>query len=635
MLYKNQLPPFAVPQDMEEVLLACPGYHFATTLHELAELAVPENSEDACKSGWHEVEYAVNGKSVPEARVCRVKNGIAANFFEPYMRRREPDCMFIGDREPTDKPRFADRFGRDFAGVKRETLDWLKTQELAVICFQAGGNTADIHSVAVVPANAAFFGLGLALLQGICDPSKLPGWKPRAAIYVAPPFRHTHFAGKQVVVHNRGKELYEIFSYNLYPGPSAKKGVYGLLLHFGEMEGWVTTHCSTVQVITPYDNKICIMHEGASGGGKSEMLEHVHRQDDGTLLIGRNLVSNEEISVTLPKGCQLRPATDDMGLCHPSIQKGNGKLGVVDAENAWFIRVNHITEYGTDPDIESVAVHPKHPLLFLNIDAQPGSTALLWEHIEDAPGKPCPNPRVIFERNTVKNVLQKPVYVDIRSFGVRTPPCTKEKPSYGILGLFHVLPPSLAWIWRLTAPRGHDNPSIIGGDALESEGVGSYWPFAPGLRVTQANLLLDQVIQNTRVQYVLVPNQHVGSWQVGFTPQWLMREYLARRGGAWFRPEEVEPARSPLLGYSLRKLVIEGETIERELLQPEFQKQVGEAAYDAGAKMLQEFFDSELRKYLVPGLSPLGRRIIEACLGHADIQTYLGLLPGAPIVTED
>jgi hypothetical protein len=73
-----------------------------------------------------------------------------------------------------------------------------------------------------------------------------------------------------------------------------------------------------------------------------------------------------------------------------------------------------------------------------------------------------------------------PVEVDVRSFGVRTPACTKENPSYGILGLFHILPPALAWLWRLVAPRGFNNPSIIDSIEMTSEGVGSYWPFATG-----------------------------------------------------------------------------------------------------------------------------------------------------------
>ena len=55
-------------------------------------------------------------------------------------------------------------------------------------------------------------------------------------------FRHTHFGGKQVVVHNRLPDLHEVFSYNLYPGPSAKKGIYSVLLDIGEQEGLSLIH---------------------------------------------------------------------------------------------------------------------------------------------------------------------------------------------------------------------------------------------------------------------------------------------------------------------------------------------------------------------------------------------------------
>jgi len=41
------------------------------------------------------------------------------------------------------------------------------------------------------------------------------------------------------------------------------------------------------------------------------------------------------------------------------------------------------------------------------------------------------------------------------------------------------------------------NPSIVGVGGMESEGVGSYWPFATGKRVTHANLLLEQIYKNT------------------------------------------------------------------------------------------------------------------------------------------
>ena len=364
-------------------------------------------------------------------------------------------------------------------------------------------------------------------------------FKPRAIIYLAPPFRHTHCDGQQIVVHNRVNGLHEIFSLNLYLGPSAKKGVYGVLLHIGESEGWITAHGSTVEVVTPYDNILTVMHEGASGSGKSEMLAYPQREPDGRLLLGENLISGERRYLTLTQGCSLRPVTDDMALCHPALQNDSRKLVVRDGEEAWFIRLNHITAYGTDPSLERLCIHPSEGLIFLNIHAVPGATCLIWEPIEDSPHALCPNPRVILPRRLVPDSVSGAVEVDVRNFGVRTPPCTRAYPTYGIIGLLHVLPPALAWLWRLVAPRGYANPSITGSDGLASEGVGSFWPFATGRRVNHANLLLQQIRTTPSVRYTLTPNQHIGAWRTGFMPQWLAREYLARRSGVRFRPEQL------------------------------------------------------------------------------------------------
>jgi hypothetical protein len=454
------------------------------------------------------------------------------------------------------------------------------------------------------------------------------GFDPRAILYVAPPFRHTHFDGKQVVVHNRRDHVHEMFAYNLYPGPSAKKGVYGVLINVGESEGWITAHCSTVQVVTPYDNIVTIMHEGASGGGKSEMLEQIHRQPDGRLLLGKNVVTNERHHLEISRGCALHPVTDDMAMCHSSLQQHQGRLHLVDAENAWFVRVNHIDRYGIDPSLEQLTVHPPEPLIFMSIDAEPNSTALIWEHTMDSPGKPCPNPRVIVPRHIVNDVVMEPVAVDIRSFGVRTPPCTRENPTYGILGLFHIIPPALAWLWRLVAPRGHGNPSIVDKNTgMQSEGVGSYWPFATGRRVDQANLLLNQIRDTLKVRYILTPNQHVGSWNTGFVPQWVAREYLARRGNARFKDDQITPARCALLGHALTALHIEGRAIPRWFLQVDTQPEVGVDAYDTGADMLHTFFKEQLRKFTVDDLDPLGRRIIDCCLSHGAVSDYEKLIP--------
>ncbi len=623
--------PVELPSHLDEILSACPGYTVARNEAELVELAVKDRS-----NGWHEVAYDVPGMgSVTEARVCRVHNGIAANYVDPYMRRRDPECMLIADDQPTDKPRFKERFDKDFEEVRQETFEWLKTQELALFLFMAGGAEEGLPAMAVAPANAGFFALGLALLQGILDPEQLPGdelFAPKSIIYVAPPFRHSHFGGKQIVVHNRLPQMHELFSYNLYPGPSAKKGVYGVLINHGEKEGWVTAHCATVRSINPAGEEIIFMHEGASGGGKSEILQHMHREEDGSLrLAWKNGDGGgpEEKLLSLADACDLMPVTDDMAMCHPSLQSDNGGLALMDAEQAWFIRVNHITESGTDPHLEHMTVDPSEPLLFLNIQTEPGDTALIWNHIMDEAGDPCPNPRVVIPRRAVPDVVDGPVKVDVRSFGVRTPPCTRELPTFGIIGLMHVLPPALAWLWRLAAPRGHDNPSIIDTEMMTSEGVGSYWPFATGRMVSQANLLLEQFAKTSSVLHILCPNQHVGAWETGFMPEWIAREYLSGRGSHPFSPDEITPARCPLLGYALGSMEIAGQTVPDELLRVELQEEVGNEAYDAGAGKLIRFFHQEIEKFDRPDLDPVGRRIIQACLQNAPVETYEGFFAGA------
>jgi len=252
---------------------------------------------------------------------------------------------------------------------------------------------------------------------------------------------------------------------------------------------------------------------------------------------------------------------------------------------------------------------------------------MLWEHTEDAPGKPCPNPRVILPRRIVSDVVNGAVSIDVRSFGIRTPPCTKEHPTYGIAGVFHVLPPALAWLWRLAAPRGYDNPSIIETEGMGSEGVGSYWAFATGRRVPQANLLLEQFTAFNTIRYVLCPNQYIGAWRVGFMPEWIMREYMARRAAVKFRRDQLRPARCTLLGYTLKQLLIEGSMVGPWLLRVDMQPEVGEAAYDQGAAQLYDFFRQCLSLFLEPDLAPMGRRIIECCLDNGTLEDYEALIP--------
>lgn len=127
------------PPDAAAVLSASPQVVIASTIEELVDLACGGQGSDS-----FEVTYDVPGMGkVVEANVVRVRNGVAANYVEPYMRRRDPDCMVIADNHATNKPRFVERFGYDFPAFRELTLDWLKTQPLAMFGFTAGQHRRD------------------------------------------------------------------------------------------------------------------------------------------------------------------------------------------------------------------------------------------------------------------------------------------------------------------------------------------------------------------------------------------------------------------------------------------------------------------------------------------------------------
>lgn len=81
------------PVEAAEVLTHCKQLTIASTTDELIDLAC-----GGPKSNYFEVAYDVPGKGrFVEATAARVRNGVAANYPDPYMRRRDPDCMVIGD----------------------------------------------------------------------------------------------------------------------------------------------------------------------------------------------------------------------------------------------------------------------------------------------------------------------------------------------------------------------------------------------------------------------------------------------------------------------------------------------------------------------------------------------------------
>lgn len=628
MYTDNYFNRFVLPEDLKAALQKSRYLVYPESKEELMEMAYGPTH-----SSRYDVCYPIEGKGlVKEAEVVRCKNGTVVNFMEDYMRRRDPDCMRIGDELPSDKPYFIDRYGYPFSKLRQETMDWLSNQQLIMLPFKAGGKHYGYNSLMICPVNAAFFALSLANMQGFMSIYDVPEiFDPRAIIYVAPPFRHTHFNGKQVVVHQRSATLHEVFSYNLYPGPSAKKGVFSMLLDIGEHEGWITNHASAALLESPYENETVFMHEGASGGGKSEMLEEIHREPDSKILMGIHTVSGEKYYLNLSETCKIRPIADDMVLSHKDFQDGSGYLKIADAEDGWFLRMDGDTSYGKNAEYERISIHPSEPLEFFNMDGVPGSTCLIWEHIMDSTGKPCSNPRVIIPRDMVDGIVpgNEPQEVNVRSFGVRMPPSTKMAPNYGVMGMLQVVPVSLAWVWRLIAPRGFKNPSIAdsnAGSGLKAEGVGSYWPFSTGLKVTQANLLLHQMLDCPNTLNILLPNQYIGAYQVGFMGEWISREYLARRTGQ-IRKKHLVPSRCPLFGYSLDEMKLDGQYVRRTFLRPELQSWLGFEGFDAGAKIITDFFKEQLQQFMTDELDPLGRQIIELVMNDAPLEDFVDLTP--------
>ena len=628
MYTDNYFNRFVLPEDLTEALKKCKCICYPETKDELIEMCFGPTH-----SSKYDVVYQIPGQGTfKEAEVIRCKNGPVANFMEDYMRRRDPDCMRIGDDLPTDKPRFKDVYGYEFTDLRKETMEWFKTQQVILLPFHAGGKYYGYDAVMVCPMNAAFFALSLANMQGFVSIYDVPEtFKPRGIIYVAPPFRITHFKGRQVVVHQRSEGLHEVFSFNLYPGPSAKKGVFSMLIDIGENEGWITNHASAAVLESPYENEVVFMHEGASGGGKSEMLEEVHKEEDGRLLIGTHLVSGEKYYMTIGETCKISPIADDMILAHKDFQNDSGHLVIEDAEDGWFLRMDGDNYYGNSPAYERISIHPPEPLEFFNMDGTPGATCLIWEHVIESNGKPCSNPRVIIPREIIDNIYpgNQPVEVNVRSFGVRMPPSTENAPNYGVMGMVQFVPASLAWLWRLISPRGFKNPSIAdsgAGSGLKAEGVGSYWPFATGKKVTQANLLLHQMIDTPNTLNVLIPNQHIGAYHIGFMGEWITREYLARHNGT-VRMKHLVPARCPLFGYAIDEMKLDGQYVRQTFLRPELQSKLGEEGYDAGAKILTDFFKEQLKQFLTDDLDPLGREIIELCMNDAPLEEYLRVTP--------
>src|ERR1035438_10664201 len=188
-----------LPATVKEVLGAAPLVQAPETRTQLLDWALGRSSGDTDWTlgnrddhGQYEAVLQAPGAGrIVEAVITKARNGLAINFPDPAMRRRDPDAMVIGDDLPTDKPTYVQRFGERFDATRQQTLDWLKTQELVAMPFYAGTDSLGYGSLLIVPRQAAFFAAALADLQGMIPRSEVPAEFriTGGVLFVAPPDR--------------------------------------------------------------------------------------------------------------------------------------------------------------------------------------------------------------------------------------------------------------------------------------------------------------------------------------------------------------------------------------------------------------------------------------------------------------
>ena len=147
---------FDLPEELKSTLNKCKSIVFPDSRKELLDIAIGGVGCD-----YFEVSYDVPGKGiVTEANVAKCKNGLVVNYTDPYMRRRDPNCMVIADKGETDKPRYNEKFGCEFDNLREMTFEWLSEQRLILMPFMAGGNEFGYPALLVAPDNAGFFAGG-------------------------------------------------------------------------------------------------------------------------------------------------------------------------------------------------------------------------------------------------------------------------------------------------------------------------------------------------------------------------------------------------------------------------------------------------------------------------------------------
>lgn len=570
------------------------------------------------------------GPDVLEAMVNHSLSGPIINFPEPYMRARDPKATVVTERWPvtTQTPYREAIPNYSYDHVNRVAHEWLMRNKPIAVPLRFFSDTPLAKSgVAIMPENCAYFGYMLAILQKALTEGELPeGHDGSFVMLVAPPLRQAFCDGKQVVIHDKGEGWHSILATCLYPGPSGKKGGYAYGLDQVVGTGGTILHSSAVRLALPDGSFVGVNHEGASGSGKSEWILKPNLAADGRMFLCKHVDDGSEIWLKLPDvvdSGQVHPVVDDMAYARVI----NGKLLVFDAEQGWFLRLDNCSGHGTDPFCEYLGRLPIVHRTWLTV--QPGLFAHPWLRTPDANGVRNKNGRLTVGRVHVPSIVNHEIQIDVRSMGVRAPNYHDPNP-FGVIGFCQKLPWWLAYLWRLAPPRGHDNPSIAGGKPVASnenfvlpmEGVGAFEAFLLGDPVLHANDLLRQFAETADMDFVLIPNQNIGAYRVGFSPQHTLRAHLAM--GGKLEAQEWSPCQ--LLGREVRPFRFDDQTVPDYLFRPHCQRELGDGTYQKGVSVIERSMRGYLPRYLKPHLHPVAARLIRAVVEGEDL-SKLNVVP--------
>jgi hypothetical protein len=76
------------------------------------------------------------------------------------------------------------------------------------------------------------------------------------------------------------------------------------------------------------------------------------------------------------------------------------------------------------------------------------------------------------------------------------------------------------------------------------------------------------------------------------------------------------------LGLTIKSLKVEGSLLPKGLLQVNEQLEVGNEAYDEGARILIDFFKRELKQFQTAELHPVANEIINICMADGTLDDY-------------